>query len=108
VKLDKTKVYRLTRQVPAGRVTTYGALAKAAGNPKATRGIGMLMHVNPDAPRTPCHRVVMSNGKVGGYGSKKGVSQKIERLKAEGVNVINGKVVNFDRKLFTEFEIETD
>jgi hypothetical protein len=50
----------------------------------------------------------MSNGKVGGYGSKKGVSQKIERLKAEGVNVINGKVVNFDRKLFTEFEIETD
>lgn len=108
MKLDRDKIYELTRQIPVGRVTTYGALAKSVGHPKAARGVGMLMHVNPDAPRTPCHRVVRSDGTIGGYGSTKGVVQKIERLKAEGVEVLNGRIVDFNKKFFDDFRLDVD
>jgi O-6-methylguanine DNA methyltransferase len=106
MKLDRETVYSLTRQVPRGRVTTYGAIARAAGNPRAARGVGMLMHVNPDAPTTPCHRVVYSDGRIGGYGSKLGVEQKIGRLKGEGVKIMNGHIINFGRIFFDKFQTQ--
>ncbi|MDG6929192.1 MAG: MGMT family protein [Nitrososphaerota archaeon] len=103
-KLDRDAVYELTRQIPAGRVTTYGALAAAAGNPGAARGVGMLMHTNPDAPRTPCHRVVYSDGRLGGYGAKEGTGLKVERLHAEGVEVDGGRVKLFADRFFADFK----
>ncbi len=81
----KTRVYEITRKIPNGNVATYGQIAKLAGKPKAARAVGMFMAKNPDAPHTPCHRVVASDGSLYGYSGKGGIVAKQEMLKAEGV-----------------------
>ena len=83
------KCYKLLRKVPKSRVTTYKELAKALGT-KAYRAVGNAMNKNPYAPDVPCHRVINSNGKVGGFAS--GTKKKIEMLRKEGIEVKNGKV----------------
>ncbi len=98
------RVYELLRQVPAGRVTTYGALARALGG-RAYRAVGQVLRKNPYAPLVPCHRVVKSDGMIGGFGGeRKGakVEEKIRLLEKEGVVFLNGRVLNF-RKLFWDF-----
>ena len=80
-------------KVPAGRVITYEGLAKLINYPKAHRAVGSAMNKNPFAPEVPCHRVVKSNGELGGFNS--GTKAKIKRLKQEGVKVKNDKIVNF-------------
>lgn len=82
----KTKIYALCRQIPKGKVATYGQLAALAGSPGASRAVGMCMKTNPDAPRTPCHRVVAANGKLTGYSGGNGISTKKEMLMKEGVS----------------------
>ena len=62
------KIYTLARQIPGGRVTTYKILAEKAGS-KAYRAVGNAMHNNPHWPKVPCHRVVNSNGRLGGFAS---------------------------------------
>ena len=89
----KDKVYTFTRQIPKGKVATYGQLARLAGNPRAARAVGMFMKKNPDAPHTPCHRVVSSNGKLTGYSVGNGISTKKEMLLTEGVH-FKGNVVD--------------
>ena len=81
----KEKLWKLLSKIPKGRVTTYGALAKALGT--SPRAIGKMLNSNPHAPRIPCHRVIMSNGSLGGY--SKGVKIKKELLEKEGVDVKN-------------------
>lgn len=93
------RCYELLTQVPSGRVTTYKAIANAM-NSKAYRAVGTAMKNNPNAPQVPCHRVVNSDGSIGEYAY--GVEKKIELLKTEGINVVNGKVVNF-AKVFYDF-----
>lgn len=93
------KTYMLLRQVPKGRVTTYKALAEGIGS-KAYRVIGQLMRTNPYAPEVPCHRVVASNGTIGGFmGKTTGVEikNKIALLQNEGVKVFGNKIVDFAR-----------
>ena len=63
----RDKIYQLARQIPKGKVATYGQLADLAGSPGAARAVGMCMKTNPDAPQTPCHRVVAADGKPVGY-----------------------------------------
>lgn len=92
------KVLRLLRKVPRGRVTTYGELARAAGRPVAARAAGNALHKNPGAPRVPCHRIVRSNGDLGGYAG--GAGKKTVLLAEEGVAVENGKIVDFKRKFY--------
>lgn len=93
--------YTLVKQIPKGNVSTYGALAKALGDIRASRAAGRMLNQNPYAPIVPCHRVVMGDGKLGGFGS--GVDKKITLLKSEGVSVSNGEVVDFSEVLFTDF-----
>jgi methylated-DNA-[protein]-cysteine S-methyltransferase len=102
-RIDPDSVYSLAKQIPKGRVTSYGELAAAAGNPKASRAVGSLMHVNPYAPVVPCHRVVHKDGRIGGFGDKRGVARKIELLAAEGVMVKDGRVRDFDKVYFKDF-----
>ena len=83
------KCYSLLRHVPCGKVTTYKALASALKT-KAYRAVGNAMNKNPNAPEVPCHRVVKSNGEVGGFAS--GTKNKIAMLKKEGIDVKNGKI----------------
>ena len=88
----KEKVYKITRNIPKGKVATYGQIAKLAGNKKAARAVGALMRVNPDAPHTPCHRVVSADGSLTGYSGKGGIKQKKLMLVREGIVFNNDKV----------------
>lgn len=83
------KIYSQLRKVPKGKVTTYKALAKSV-NSKAYRAVGTAMNKNPYAPKVACHRVINSDGRIGGFAS--GTKNKIAMLKAEGVEIINGKI----------------
>lgn len=93
----KEKVYELLKKIPKGRVTTYGEIARKLKS-KAYRGVGQIVGANPNAPKVPCHRVVKSDGGISGYAF--GVDKKIALLKSEGVEVKNGKIVNFEEKFF--------
>lgn len=88
----KQKIYALTDKIPKGKVATYGQLARLAGKPKAARAVGACMRTNPNAPYTPCHRVVASDGKLTGYSLGKGITTKRKMLEKEGVSFINDKV----------------
>jgi O-6-methylguanine DNA methyltransferase len=90
--LFKDQVYKFTRQIPKGKVATYGQLAKLAGNPKASRAVGAFMRTNPDAPKTPCHRVVATDGSLTGYSGRGGVKTKKAMLIAEAVHFKKEKV----------------
>jgi methylated-DNA-[protein]-cysteine S-methyltransferase len=91
------RCYAVLRRVPRGKVTTYALLARALGT-RAFRAVGQAMHRNPYAPIVPCHRVVKSDGSLGGYAL--GLKQKIALLKKEGVAVAKGRIVDFDKRLF--------
>jgi O-6-methylguanine DNA methyltransferase len=98
-------VLNLVKQIPRGKVTTYGEFARAlTGSVRAARAVGQAVANNPTPVRIPCHRVVKSNGDVGGY--KLGVATKIKLLNEEGIAIQSGKVVNFEQKLF-RFNPET-
>ena len=92
------RVYDLLLAIPEGRVTTYGELALAAGRPGGARAIGQILKRNPLAPTVPCHRVVASDGLLGGYTG--GLAKKIGLLKAEGVRIRQGKVANFKKIVY--------
>ena len=93
-----TKVYRKLLQVPKGKVTTYGELAKAVGLKNGQRIIGMIMKKNPYPGIVPCHRVVKSDGKIGGYAY--GEIVKSRMLANEGVKIKDRKIIDFDKEKF--------
>ena len=100
--LDQT-LYALLKRVPRGKVTTYKALALAAGT-TAYRAVGQAMRKNPFAPDVPCHRVVSSTGKLGGFMGKTAgpeIQKKIRLLADEGVTVHQGKIADFETHLYT-------
>jgi methylated-DNA-[protein]-cysteine S-methyltransferase len=78
------KVYRAIMKIPEGKVLTYGEVAKRIGHPGAARAVGTALSKNQDAPIIPCHRVIASDGKMGGYSGKGGIKGKIKLLKKEG------------------------
>lgn len=88
----RDKVYNITKQIPKGKVATYGQIARLAGSPKAARAVGMCMKLNPDAPNTPCHRVVATDGKLTGYSGIGGIAEKKKMLLSEGVYFKGKKV----------------
>src|SRR5215472_4701822 len=88
-------VYDLLLKIPAGKISTYGDLAKALGNPLASRQVGRILGRNPNPIKVPCHRVVMSNGKIGGYAQ--GSDRKRQLLENEGVAFSDEKVSDFNK-----------
>ena len=76
------KVWRELVKVPYGETVSYGELARRVGNPLGARSVGMAVHFNPIGIIIPCHRVIMSNGKIGGYAS--GIYRKKWLLLHEG------------------------
>ncbi len=95
------QVYAELLKVPRGKVTTYGALAQKMKS--SARAIGQVMRTNPYAPHVPCHRVISSTGKIGGFmgeTSGEAITKKVRLLKAEGVDVREGKIVSFEEKLY--------
>ncbi len=88
----REQVYKITKKIPKGKVATYGQLARLAGNAKASRAVGLFMKTNPDAPATPCHRVVALDGSLTGYSAAGGIPSKKKMLLSEGVLFNKNKV----------------
>ena len=92
------KIYKKLLEVPKGQITTYGELAKAVGLKNGQRAVGRIMNKNPYPVIIPCHRVVMSNGKVGGYAY--GENIKTNMLNDEGIKIENGKILDWKKTIF--------
>ena len=88
-----SQVYDIVAQIPEGKVTTYGDIARALGHPRASRVIGRILNKNPNPIVTPCHRVIKSDGNIGGYAF--GKARKKELLKKEGLCFIGDSTVEF-------------
>lgn len=93
---------KISSQIPEGMVSSYGAIAKALGDDRARRAVGVMMNTYKSRTPMPCHRVVYHDGALGGfaYGSK----EKIKRLEPEGVKVKDGRIVDFDNIYFADFK----
>jgi len=77
------KVLKAVLAIPQGQTRSYAWVAEKAGSPGASRAVGQTLSKNPFAPEVPCHRVIASNGTIGGYSG--GVAKKRRILKDEGV-----------------------
>ena len=88
----RDRVYEIARQIPQGKVATYGQIARLAGSPSAARAVGTCMRTNPYAPQVPCHRVVGSTGTLTGFSLDEGVVTKRKLLEKEGVKFIGNRV----------------
>jgi methylated-DNA-[protein]-cysteine S-methyltransferase len=93
--LKASQVYDIIAQIPEGKVTTYGDIARALGHPRASRVIGRILNKNPNPILTPCHRVIKSNGNIGGYAF--GKVRKKELLKKEGLSFIGDSTTEFEK-----------
>jgi len=92
------KVYKKLLDVPKGKVTTYKELADSVGLKNGQRTIGKIMNKNKYPGIIPCHRVVMSNGKIGGYAY--GDKSKAKMLSNEGIKIQNGKILDFKNSVY--------
>jgi O-6-methylguanine DNA methyltransferase len=85
------KVYSVVKKIPRGSVLTYKKIAAIIGHPLSWRAVGNALNRNEQLEKIPCHRVVKSNGEIGGY--KYGRKKKLLLLKKEGVKIKNNKVI---------------
>ena len=81
------KVWNYLKKIPRGKVKTYTEVAKSIGKPLAVRAVANAIGKNPLAPQIPCHRVIRSDGSLGGYSGKGGIKTKRLLLKKEGVTL---------------------
>jgi len=81
------KVWNYLKKIPRGKVKTYSEVAKAIGKPLAVRAVANAIGKNPLAPQIPCHRVIRSDGSLGGYSGKGGIKTKRLLLKKEGISL---------------------
>ena len=80
----QVKVWKYLRKIPRGSVKTYKEVAQAINCPKSARAVANACGKNPYSPKIPCHRVIRSDGSIGGYSAKGGKKAKIKLLKKEG------------------------
>ena len=83
----QVKVWKAISKIPKGEVRTYKELARIIKKPRAIRAVANACGKNPYPIKIPCHRVVGSNGYLGGYSGKGGINQKKSLLKKEGLNI---------------------
>ena len=78
-------VWKYLKTIPKGEIRTYKEVAKAIKRPLSYRAVANAIAKNPYSPLIPCHRVIKSDGSVGGYSGKGGVETKVKLLKSEGI-----------------------
>ena len=83
----QVKVWAFLKKIPRGSVKTYSQVAKGIGKPLAVRAVANAIGKNPCAPKIPCHRVIRSDGSLGGYSGKGGIKTKKFLLKREGITL---------------------
>ena len=89
----QVKVWKYLKSIPKGKVKTYKQVAIGINRPKSARAVANACAKNPYAPNIPCHRVVRSDGSLGGYSGKGGIKTKIKLLKAEKSDFFNDENV---------------
>jgi len=82
------RVYTITKKIPRGETMSYGEIAKILKS--SPRAIGQALKRNPYAPIVPCHRVIHTDGRIGGYSGIKDSQKKIRMLKSEGIKIKDG------------------
>lgn len=99
------EVFKLAAQIPSGKVSTYGAIARALGDVSASRAVGQIMSADRERPfQVPCHRVIYSDGRTGWYtGMGRGAERKRELLRSEGVDIADDRVKELEKTVFTDF-----
>ena len=93
------KIYKKLLTVPHGKITTYNELSKSIGLENGQRLVGQIMKKNPLPVIIPCHRVIKSNGDIGGY--LFGIDIKKNMLRKEGICITKNKIDNFEEVFFT-------
>ena len=83
----QVKTWRYLMKIPKGTIKTYSQVAKGIGKPLAVRAVANAIGKNPYAPKIPCHRVIRSDGSLGGYSGKGGIKTKKLLLKGEGITL---------------------
>ncbi len=94
------QVYAIVKQIPKGKVTTYGQIAFLTGHPRSSRMVGYALHVNPQPGIIPCHRVVNREGRVAPGFAFGGPDKQADLLAAEGVVVSSDGIVDLNRYLW--------
>ena len=82
----QVKVWKYLKNIPKGSVVTYLDVAKGINKPKSVRAVANAVGKNPYAPKIPCHRVIRSDGSLGGYSGSGGIKTKKRLLKSEGIS----------------------
>jgi len=101
------QVWKLVRQIPTGYVSSYGDIASALGDIGYSRLVGRILSKNKEPIIIPCHRVVYSDGGLGWYlGVGNGSIHKKTLLESEGVEVMNDRIVDFDKRRFKNFNLD--
>lgn len=91
------RVYEVARQIPEGRVTSYGAIAKALGTARSARMVGWAMNACNGREDVPAHRVVNRIGVLSGKHHFEGTNLMQQLLENEGIKVVNNQIVDFDK-----------
>jgi len=94
------EVYDIVRQIPRGKVTTYGDIARAMGQPKKSKIVGWALHSNPYKGNVPCHRVVNRNGETSGSYAFGGIEVQKDLLKEEGVTFDENGIIDLQKFLW--------
>jgi len=92
------KCYRFLSKIPKGRISTYKEIARAM-NTRAYRAVGNAMSRNPNPITVPCHRIINTDGSIGGYAL--GVDKKEQLLKQEGVLIKKGKIIGYKKLIYS-------
>ena len=90
-------IYDVVKQIPKGKVASYGQVAALAGNPRWARFVGYALHVNPDPSGIPCYRVVTKDGRVSDAFAFGGGNEQIALLKSDGIEFIDETHVDMAR-----------
>lgn len=95
-----SSIYEIVKQIPRGKVSTYGQIAALSGNPRRARIVGYALHVNPAPGVVPCHRVVNRDGRVAPGFAFGGEDVQASMLRQEGVEVSKDGVVDLEKYLW--------
>jgi methylated-DNA-protein-cysteine methyltransferase-like protein len=91
------RVYEIARQIPEGKVTSYGAIAKALGTGRSARMVGWAMNASHNREDIPAHRVVNRKGLLSGKHHFAGTNLMQQLLENEGVKVVNNQIIDFEK-----------
>jgi methylated-DNA-protein-cysteine methyltransferase-like protein len=95
------RVYAIARLIPYGKVTSYGAIAKALGTARSARMVGWAMNASHTIEDVPAHRVVNRNGLLSGKHHFEGTNLMQQLLENEGIKVVDNQIVDFEKHFWT-------